>query len=422
MPQHIPNFMKSAIALLMLLLSLTSTAQETIKTMFYNVLDFPEAFPSNREVILKNILDVYQPDIFMVCELQNEEGADVILDASLNDEGVFYERAPFIANQSGSSELQQMIYFRSSLFSLENNQVIQTSVRDINRYTLRLLTQDTQTEPVIMEIFVSHLKSSQGGANVNLRFEMVQEFVEVLETLDPSSFVIFAGDLNLYTSTEPAYQELLDGTNTIPLRDPIDTPGAWNNNMNFQDIHTQSTRTSSGPFGAGAGGGMDDRFDFILISENMVTNPTLQYVENSYRAFGNNGNCFNKSVNDPSCTGPFSEVLRNDLYAMSDHLPVVMELQTNRDISLSGTNFEVPSQPLQLESTMVSHTLTLSISPSAPLPMNAAIYNVLGQRIMDIDVLTGSKHTIPVSALADGLYYIITSVPQAKPLKFLKRS
>ena len=93
---------------------------------------------------------------------------------------------------------------------------------------------------------------------------MVTEFTNTLGDLDPNSFVLFAGDLNIYTSTEPAYIELLDPTNPIVLVDPIDTPGAWNNNEDFTAVHTQSTRTSSGPFGAGAGGGLDDRFDFIL--------------------------------------------------------------------------------------------------------------------------------------------------------------
>ena len=53
------------------------------------------------------------------------------------------------------------------------------------------------------------------------------------------------------------------------MADPINTPGSWNNNEDFRGVHTQSTRTSSSGFGGGAGGGLDDRFDFIMVSQNL---------------------------------------------------------------------------------------------------------------------------------------------------------
>ena len=63
------------------IISLCANAQGTIKTMFYNLLEFPSAQPSNREQILMEILDNYEPDIFMVCELESEYGADLILNS-----------------------------------------------------------------------------------------------------------------------------------------------------------------------------------------------------------------------------------------------------------------------------------------------------------------------------------------------------
>ena len=127
---------------------------------------------------------------------------------------------------------------------------------------------------------------------------MVTEFTDALETIDPDSYVLFTGDFNFYSSSEPAYQELLDPTNAIVMVDPIDTPGNWSENIDFQAVHTQSTRIDSGPFGAGSGSGMDDRFDFILISENMLTDPNLRYIPDTYIEFGNNGNCFNDDISD----------------------------------------------------------------------------------------------------------------------------
>src|SRR5690554_1139995 len=197
---------KKTLQLLFILFTLGVNAQGTIKTMVYNVLEFPSAFPNNRAQILRDILNEYEPDIFMVCELESEYGANLILDISLNSNGDKYRMAPFEPSQSGDPDHLQMIYYRKDKFTLENWEVLPTPVRDINYYQLKLSTADQETDPVLFEVFVTHLKSSQGTANKQLRLEMVQQLTNKLETMDPNSHVIFAGDFNLYTHTEPAYQ------------------------------------------------------------------------------------------------------------------------------------------------------------------------------------------------------------------------
>ena len=88
-----------------------SVAQSTIKTMFYNILMFPEEQQSfNRDLILREIINVYEPDIFMICELQNQDGANIILDVSLNDTENIYAAPLFTTNSSSSSNLQQLVF------------------------------------------------------------------------------------------------------------------------------------------------------------------------------------------------------------------------------------------------------------------------------------------------------------------------
>ena len=373
-------------------------AQSTIKTMVYNLLEFPSAYPPNREVLLGEILDQYEPDIFMVCELESENGAARILNTSLNDDGINFEMAPFEPSQSGDPEHQQLLFYRKGMFTLEASAVMPTAVRDINHYTLKLNTADQQTDPVYVEVFVTHLKSSQGTANKQLRLEMVQAFTAKLESLDPNSFVIFAGDFNLYTATEPAYQELLDPTNAIVMVDPIDRPGSWNNNINFQDIHSQSTRISSGPFGAGAGGGLDDRFDFIVISENMQSNPKLKYITDTYKAFGNNGNCYDNSINSPDCAGEFSTELRGNLYNMSDHLPIVLDLETNKQIVLGANDFTIKPS-IVLENTLVQHKLHIRLNSNLSENVSFEVYNVLGQKLLEFTSEYSNYISIDVSRI-----------------------
>lgn len=399
-------------------LGLYANAQDTLKIMAYNLLEFPSARPPNRVSILKNILDTHKPDIFMVSELESEAGGLLIRDVALNATSNKYSMAPFEPSQSGDPDHQQLLFYRHDKFSLEAWEVLPTTVRDINRYQLILNTADKPTDPVIIEAFVVHLKSSQGSANQLLRLQMVQKFVDRLETIDQNSFILFAGDLNVYTSNEPAYQKLLDPTHTIVMVDPIDRPGNWHENMAFQDIHSQSTRVSSGPFGSGAGGGLDDRFDFIIMSENMLTDPKLKYVPNTYQSFGNNGNCFDKSVNDPSCAGEFSQELRDNLYHMSDHLPIVMQMATNKEIILKTEKFALEDL-FALESNLVQDILTVHLKSMDSNPISFQVYNVLGQKLLEISENSRTV-SLDVSHLSTGIYYLKTNLPSSLTFKFLK--
>ncbi len=402
---------------LVLLLAVSSIyAQQTINVMFYNLLEFPISSPGGRDVILKNILNEFDPDIFMVCELQNETGADMILNTSLNDEGNDFERADFVLNQSSSSNLQQLIFYRSSMFSLESQEVITTPVRDINKYILKFNTTDQQTDPVYLYIYVTHLKSSQGTDNQNLRLQMINRFVEDLETIPSNSYVVFGGDYNFYRSSEPGYQELLDPTNPIVIVDPIDTPGSWNNNEYFQAVHTQSTRINAGS--AGAGGGLDDRFDFITISESLLTDPTLYYVADSYKAFGNNGNCFNNDISSSDCSGEYSQILRNRLYSMSDHLPVVLQLETDKEFVLDTPEFTLENS-IELQQNPVTDKLVL-LSRKAGLK-SIVLFNIMGQVVTKITTQNPlHKVTINVSGLSTGIYYLKTNAAD-KPIRFIKQ-
>jgi len=252
-----------------------------------------------------------------------------------------------------------------------------------------------------------------------LRFDAVERFTNEFEDLDPNSFVIFSGDLNLYSSTEPAYVELLNPENPITLTDPISTPGAWSNNSNFQEVHTQSTRVSSGPFGAGAGGGLDDRFDFMMISENMLSNPKLRYVADTYFAYGNNGNCFNGSINEPGCGGTFSVSLREDLYNMSDHLPVVMELETSEEIVILSSNENETSNNFVVTQTLVSEYVPYQSNTDASLHFE--LYNIVGQKVTEFSVKSRENGILDVSYVANGVYFLKEISSKVAPIKILKR-
>ena len=124
-------------------------SQATFKTMFYNVLNYPLQGPLDRIDNLQLIIDAYLPDIFMVCEINNEQGANDIL-LSIQNVNPNYQGAAFVENTSDDdsgdqNDLQNMLYFDGTKFSLENQTEIATNVRDFNIYTLKLNTVDQNT-------------------------------------------------------------------------------------------------------------------------------------------------------------------------------------------------------------------------------------------------------------------------------------
>ena len=399
----------------------TSYTQSVVKTMFYNVLNYPTAPPVNREVYLEEIIDTYEPDVFMICELETEAGADEILNKSLNDDTTKFSRAPFLPNFSNSDvELHQILFYNNDKFELLNSQRIINSIRDINWYTLQFKTENQDVNPIKLEIFVAHLKASQGIDNENKRLEMVEGFIDNLSNLDENSYVIFAGDFNLYSSNEPAYIALGDQNNAIIMVDPINRPGDWHSNSSFGDIHTQSTRLSSAEFeNFGSGGGLDDRFDFIMMSQNMISDPVVKYKNGSYKSFGNNQNCYNLRIDDTNCSGDFSLSLRQALYQMSDHLPVTMELEIDEAL-LAIPDFSMQQIGITLDGNLVEEELNITINPSGE-EIFFDIYNVLGQRLKSFSALNGRKK-IDINDLNEGLYYLKPQGINHKTLKFYKKA
>ena len=392
--------------------------------MFYNVLNYPLQLPANRIQHLDVILNDYQPDLFMVCELNSEAGANDILQ-SLQNINPDFLRATFVFNTSddaigNQNELQQMVYYDSTKFILESEAVVTTVFRDFNHYRFKLNTTDQVSNPVYLDLFVTHLKSSSGSTNQNHRLTMVNDLVTYLSGFPSNSNVVLAGDLNLYTSSEPAFQELIDATNNITFEDPANRVGSWSNNTSYLDVFTQSTRTTSSL--GGASGGFDDRFDFILTSDNMDTNPELSFVPNSYKAYGNNnnGSCYNSEINSANCSGPeYNQTIRDALYYMSDHLPVVLELQTNKTLNLQEQ--EIVKRIKIVGSNIIDNSLRLSIGDAFENVQSFTIYNVMGQELKEIKIDDRSFVDINVSYLPSGIYYIVANNLKMKALKFIKK-
>jgi len=149
-----------------------------------------------------------------------------------------------------------------------------------------------------------------------------------------------------------------------------------------------------------------------------MTNPNLQYKTDSYKAYGNNGNCYNNNINDINCGGVYNQIIRDALYNMSDHLPVVMELETDQEIVILDIPQQQLAQPFSLKRTLVSDVLTIYAPQWDTQNDTFGVYNSLGQEILDFKI-NATTTAINIAQLAKGVYYI-TNKSSNQTLKFLK--
>ncbi len=402
---HAVNMKKCIVFCLMMFSGYSIFAQSDIKIMSYNLLIYPEGDMVNRIDTLSDILDYYQPDLLLLQELRSEEGLRQIeeeLDALFGGYAAG-SYVPQISNPSNSWRLQQNMVYNEAVFELVGEEVIETPYRDVNYFQFKILS-DVDGEEELLHTYVTHLKSSQGSSNEQLRLSMVEVLLDRIGDLPDDSNVVVAGDFNVYYGGEPAYELLLKANGTNTLHDPIDMPGWAGSNFPNLEVYSQSTRLSS--LEDGSGGGMDDRFDFILLSDALMqTNSPYVYKADSYHALGNNGTCYNRDLID--CTTvdnvPY-EILRS-LYHMSDHLPIVLSLEKNTMVS---TNELIEARLVDV-SPNPAHDQIVVVREGSDL-MDIQIFNLQGEMVKEMTLLLRDTN-IDLVDLPVGMY-VLQSINQ----------
>lgn len=383
------------IGLLILLTASLLSAQEIVKIVTYNVLNYPQN-SYTRNAYFEKIFDEIDADIVVVEEIESQSGVDQFRSQVL---GPKFKSATFIDGPDDDKAL----FYRDSLFTFISNTPINTQLRDINEFKIaHKFTADT------LIIYAVHLKASDGTDNEQKRLQEVTELRNESDQLQPGTYFMVLGDFNIYNSYEPAYQKLLDQSNSGYFLDPINSPGYWHNNSGFAVIHTQATRTDDIGDG-GSTGGLDDRFDQILVSESILQDGGIDYVEGSYYAFGNDGNHFNDAINYGTNSAVSSDIA-DALYYGSDHLPVVASF----DFGLSTDVFEkdiVQKKFQLLQNYPNPFNPTTNIVYNLPSASNVSIkiYNLLGKEIAELVNEKQNAGTFQIewnaSNFASGIYF-----------------
>jgi hypothetical protein len=327
---------KQLIVFLLLLTVWQLRAQDTVKVMHYNLLNYGNTTTyctqtnnniNDKAAAMAIVMTWAQPDILTVNEVgANSFAFSHFLNNVLNINGVTYYQSSSLTNLS-SSDLANFIFYDSRKFVLDSQHAIATDIRDINIFRLYHNDPNLQfhQDTAILYVISTHLKAGTSSSDAAQRAAMAKLIMDSAGIW--SGFpAILTGDLNLYTANEQAWKNLTAPADTTGevFYDPVNMSGAWQDNPLFASIHTQSTRASSN--GCAAGGGLDDRFDFILFNKKLKNQPQFfSYIPGSYRVIGNDGNHLNQSINAGTNTSAPTLII-NALFNSSDHLPVMMDL------------------------------------------------------------------------------------------------
>lgn len=232
-------------------------------------------------------------------------------------------------------------------------------------------------------VYGAHLKASSGSSNEAQRLTGVQALRANADALGAGVRAIYAGDMNFYTSAESGYQAFVAAGNGAAV-DPLGTAD-WLGSANAWK-HTQSPRdiVADGL----VGGGMDDRFDFVLPTAQLNDGNGISLIPNSCRAVGNDGAHYNLAINAGNNTYfasnvGRSNVLADDLFAAADHIPVILDLQVP-----AWSTAELGAVPARVVQGAAA-TVLVKVANDAPGTATAGI-DALDYLVTGSGVLSGS--------------------------------
>jgi len=364
--------MRLTTILLYFFLIISIAGQDTIKVTYYNLLDFPEK-QQDRVDTLKKILDYIKPDVFVVNELTSQYGGDIIKNNALNVNGdTSFASAVF----DDGPDTDNLLFYDQSKLGLYSQSKIVTTLRDINEYILYHKSSDLSitNDTTFMYFYSLHLKAGNTINDGIRRNDEAVIFKKYLVNNNLDNRIFIGGDFNFYDSQEQACQQILNGQG-LTLLDPINQMGSWHNNDFYEEYHTQSTRSTTGGYAGGSWGGMDDRFDFIFVSEDVMdASGGVKYLENTYLAEGQDGSFFNQPINMYSNTAVPNDIARA-LFYMSDHLPISLKFAVGSPIGINNLD----KQEIQFVYNPIKKRLNINCDEKE---LEFTVYDIRGSKII----------------------------------------
>jgi endonuclease/exonuclease/phosphatase family metal-dependent hydrolase len=366
-----------------------------------------------------------------------EEGASVTTTGSayaglLNSvtSGTSYRRSTVNGDTAGSGR-PMAVYNSASVELIAEKRIGSISgtasqPRQTLRYQFRPVGYDAAAD---FYVYASHFKASSGAANEADRDTEARAIRADADALGQGASIIYAGDFNFYTSSEDGFQTLT-GTGNGQAFDPISRVGSWSGNSTYKSVHTQSPATTLA-FDGQVLGGVDDRFDFQLVTGEVKDGGGFDYIANSYWSFGNTGtHLINQAITTgsaatlaallPGYTTAQAQAVLTNLSRVTDHLPVVADYQLPAKMAASLAS--VPARVIR----GAGVTAALAVSNVAPVAVAAGAdtldyaYSSTGALAgsgtgSDAALGSGGTHLLTLSTTAAGLRSGTVSVVATSP-------
>lgn len=380
-------------------------SQDTVKVMTYNLLNYNGSVVKDNS--FRKIVKYSNPDILVAEEVISQSAVNNMLGNVMN----FYTPGLYSAGTFFNGyDTDNAIFFKSSKFTFLYNFVIQTTLRTINLFGL----VHNQTGNTI-KLLAVHLKASNSTSDQQQRLSEVNALRSFTNSLPNGDEFAVLGDFNIYTSTEPAYQRLLQTEvgSEGHFIDPLNLSGTWNQSS-YAPFHTQSSRIRA-LSDSGSTGGLDDRFDMILNSKGLTEEGGIKYIPGSLKPLGNDGNHYNDSINQrPNTSVPDS--IADAIYYGSDHLPVTALYKFEKTGSVTIISNLIPEKFNVYQNYPNPFNPSTKIKFDIPSGLNGSdskvrlsVYNSLGKEIAELvneNLGAGSYETeFDASDFSSGVYF-----------------
>ena len=320
-----------------------ASASAQIRVCHYNIAGYQGDDAAMKAVLAAmhadNKMGWAQPvDIFLFNEVNNTAWPKII--AAVNASapaGVTYTAGTYTSatGETSASGAQAMFYRSDTLTEIVSGHVDIFS--GASRYCDRWLMQPKGYTTTLSKFYVygAHLKASTGSANEEIRRTGMVAIRANADALGIGVPIIYTGDFNFYNNTETGYVALVAAGNGKGV-DPYGT-GNWTGTSN-------SWKQTQAPLIVGyngmVGGGLNDRFDFIVPSLGAADGKGISAMTSTMRVPGNDGAHYNIDITagnntyySPDITR--SNILADNLSMASDHLVQLMEFQVPAKMSAS---------------------------------------------------------------------------------------
>lgn len=342
-----------------------STADAQLRIVTYNIAELRGDDAAVQDVFAALADDptadglIRIPDVYIFQEMNS--GITTLVRTYLNNNaplGVQYTLATFTVNGGGG---ENALYYRSDTLAEDasghRDILNHAGPRATDRWKLQRLDAPLES----FYIYGSHFKADTGVQDQADRESEANAIRNDADSLGEGVHIIYAGDYNVYSASEGAFQRMLQA-GAGQARD-IGFGGAFTILS-----HTQSPY--DGSLGSElVGGGMDDRFDFLLVTDEFNDGSGYTYMPGTYRSFGNDGQHFNEPINDGfnSYFDTDEQWKADALARASDHLPVVAD-------------FFVPGNPFRLtvDNLVAGENAQLTAEGAGPNQTVYFIYSLSG--------------------------------------------